>query len=71
MEISYEYVNPWPDWYYEGLRGYPVATACTEGSVTVASEYPQSTIKGTSTCSSNSGAALYGTYAAGQGNLDV
>ena len=45
---------------------------CIHGApVTVAAEYPQSTIKGTPICSNHSGTALYKTITGGQSNLGV
>ena len=51
-----------------------IITACVEASqpfVTVASEYPHSTLNGTATCRSHSSTAYYETYVAGRRNLDV
>ena len=53
------------------LWGYSTATGYTAASITVASEYPHSTLKGTLTCSSHSGTALYETHIVGLRNLDV
>ena len=51
---------------------YPqAATAWMVPTITVAAEYPHSTLKGTPTCSSHRGTALYETYVAGWRNLDV
>ena len=50
---------------------YSAAAICTVAPVTVAAEYPQTTLAGTPTCSSQSSTVLYETYVAGQRNLDV
>ena len=43
--------------YLRVLWAYSAATGCTVAPVTVASEYPHSTFKGTLTCSSHNGTA--------------
>ena len=51
---------------------YTAVTACMYSTpVTVAAAYPQSIVKGTSTCSSPTSTASYETYVAGRRNLDV
>ena len=48
-----------------------LSTACTVPPVTVMSEYPHSTLKGTPTCSNHSSPAYYEAYVTGRQNMGV